>query len=294
MQTLNEIVNTEIAYALAENYEKLNNAKISVIHPDVFIKYSSINVLVGKQGKGKSLTVFKELVKISKLKESASRCNQGLCGSPVNIHMFIYVNKTGRVDETLEALKPLISIPCVYVSVDEVEEYLNNLYFYKMIYDKVVGEWKDKELDDGQKSEIMDFLRLNDFSLPSLQEMILFDDAAYEKILCKTNSAIVKMAHEARHYKFIFCFCVQGIKDIPLPIKEQTTTFFLYSGFMNQKLSPLYQQCGIKTIDFQEFKAIYNSLKEKDYLIIDCQTGGFKIEDNADLTPLINHFRATN
>ena len=29
------------------------------------------------------------------------------------------------------------------------------------------------------------------------------------------------------------------------------------------------------------------SLKEKDYLIIDCQTGGFKIEDNADLTPLI-------
>ena len=149
MQTLNEIVNAEIAYALAENYEKLNNAKISVIHPDVFIKYSSINVLVGKQGKGKSLTVFKELVKISKLKESASRCNQGLCGSPVNIHMFIYVNKTGRVDETLEALKPLISIPCVYVSVDEVEEYLNNLYFYKMIYDKVVGDWKDKELDDG-------------------------------------------------------------------------------------------------------------------------------------------------
>ena len=40
MQTLNEIVNAEIAYALAENYEKLNNAKISVIHPDVFIKYS--------------------------------------------------------------------------------------------------------------------------------------------------------------------------------------------------------------------------------------------------------------
>ena len=282
MQTLSEIVNTEIAYALAENYEKLNNAKISVIHPDVFIKYSSINVLVGKQGKGKSLTVFKELVKISKLKES---------GTPVNIHMFIYVNKTGRIDETLEALKPLISIPCVYVSVDEVEEYLNNLYFYKMIYDKVIGEWKDKELDDSQKCEILDFLHLNDFSLPSLQEIILFDDAAYEKILCKPNSAIVKMAHEARHYKFIFCFCVQGIKDIPLPIKEQTTTFFLYSVFMNQKLSPIYQQCGIKTIDFHEFKAMYNSLKEKDYLIIDCQTGGFKIEDNADLTPLINHFR---
>ena len=283
MQTLSEIVNTEIAYALAENYDKLNNAKISVIHPDVFIKYSSINVLVGKQGKGKSLTVFKELVKISKLKES---------GTPVNIHMFIYVNKTGRIDETLEALKPLISIPCVYVSVDEVEEYLNNLYFYKMIYDKVIGEWKDKELDDSQKFEILDFLHLNDFSLPSLQEIILFDDAAYEKILSKTNSAIVKMAHEARHYKFIFCFCVQGIKDIPLPIKEQTTTFFLYSGFMNQKLSPIYQQCGIKTVDFQEFKAIYNSLKEKDYLIIDCQTGGFKIEDNADLSPLINHFRS--
>ena len=227
----------------------------------------------------------KELVKISKLKES---------GTPVNIHMFIYVNKTGRIDETLEALKPLISIPCVYVSVDEVEEYLNNLYFYKMIYDKVIGEWKDKELDDSQKSEILYFLHLNDFSLPSLQEIILFDDAAYEKILCKTNSAIVKMAHEARHYKFIFCFCVQGVKDIPLPIKEQTTTFFLYSGFMNQKLPTIYQQSGIKNIDYQEFKHIYNQLGEKDYIIVDCGSGTFEIADDADLTPLISYFKRYN
>ena len=99
------------------------------------------------------------------------------------------------------------------------------------------------------------------------------------------------MAHEARHYKFIFCFCVQGVKDIPLPLKEQTTTFFLYSGFIRQKLPTIFNQCGINCIDYQEFKEIYNQLKEKDYLIVDCNKGTFKINDDADLTPLIEYYK---
>ena len=95
-------------------------------------------------------------------------------------------------------------------------------------------------------------------------------------ILTKNNSVVVGMAHEARHYKFNFCLCVQGVKDIPLPLKEQTTTFFLYSGFIRQKLPTIFNQCGIKCIDYQEFKEIYNQLKEKDYIIVDCNKGSWQ------------------
>lgn len=154
MTNLNEICNIEIAQLLAENNDKLNNAKINYIHPDIDIKYSSINILCGKQGKGKSLTIFKELVKLSKIHN--------------NVHLFIYVTKNGRIDETLEAIKPLISIPCVYVSVNEIEDYLNNLYFHKLIYDKIINEWKDKQLEEEQINEVLEFLHLNDFSLPML------------------------------------------------------------------------------------------------------------------------------
>ena len=278
--SLKDIVNEKVAQALANNYDKLMKSKINIIHPDVYLKYSSVNVFCGRQGKGKTLSINKEMVKLSKFKN--------------DVHLLVFVNKDGRIDETTEALKSLISIPIKYISVDDVEEYLKDLYFHKLIYDKIKAEHLEDKLDDEQIEEVLTFLGLDDFERDSLQEVILFDDAAFLKILQKKDSLIVGMCHEARHYKFIFCFCVQGVKDIPLPIKEQTTTFFLYSGFMNQKLPTIYQQSGIKNIDYQEFKHIYNQLGEKDYIIVDCGSGTFEIADDADLTPLISYFKRYN
>ena len=275
--SLSDVVNCEVAQCLANNYDKLNKSKISVIHPDIYLKYSSVNLFVGRQGKGKTLTINKELVKLSKISS--------------DVHMLVFVNKDGRVDDTTEALKELITIPIKYVSVNDIEEYLQDLYFHKLIYKKIINENLMDELEDEQIEEVKDFLCIDDFSRQSFQEIILFDDAAFSKVLNNSNGIIVSMAHQARHFKFIFCFCVQGIKDIPLPIKEQTTTFFLYSGFIRQKLFTIYNQCGIKGIEFDEFKRLYNSLGEKDYIIIDCASGKFKVCDDADLSPLINYFK---
>ena len=275
--SLNDVVNCEVAQCLANNYDKLNKSKINVIHPDIYLKYSSVNLFVGRQGKGKTLTINKEMVKLSKIFS--------------DVHMLVFVNKDGRIDDTTEALKQLITIPIKYVSVKNIEEYLQELYFHKLIYKKIIDENLEDKLDDEQINEVKEFLCINDFNRKSLQEVILFDDAAFENVLKKSDSVIVAMAHQARHYKFIFCFCVQGIKDVPLPIKEQTTTFFLYSGFMKQKLFTIYNQCGIRGIEFNEFKRLYNSLGEKDYIIIDCVSGKYKVCDDADLSPLINYFK---
>ena len=38
----------------------------------------------------------------------------------------IYVNKDGRVDDTYEALKDLITIPIHYIKVDEIEDFLKD------------------------------------------------------------------------------------------------------------------------------------------------------------------------
>ena len=274
---LSDITNLEVAQCLANNYDRLSKSKISVIHPDIYLKYSSVNLFVGRQGRGKTLTINKEMVKLSKIYS--------------DVHMLVFVNKDGRVDDTTEALKELITIPIKYVSVKNIEEYLQDLYFHKLIYKKIVDEGLEDILDEEQINEVKDFLCIDDFKRQSLQEVILFDDAAFENVLKKNDSVIVAMAHQARHYKFIFCFCVQGIKDVPLPIKEQTTTFFLYSGFMKQKLYTIYSQCGIKGIEFDDFKRLYNSLGEKDYIIIDCASGKYNICDNADLSPMILFFK---
>ena len=43
--SLKDIVNEEVAQALANNYDKLMKSKINIIHPDVYLKYSSVNML---------------------------------------------------------------------------------------------------------------------------------------------------------------------------------------------------------------------------------------------------------
>ena len=48
---LSDYVNYEVAECLANNYDKLNKSKISVIHPEINLKYSSVNLFVGRQGK---------------------------------------------------------------------------------------------------------------------------------------------------------------------------------------------------------------------------------------------------
>ena len=258
-------VNADISYLLHKNSDILSRSHINEIHPEIHVKYSSVNILCGKQGKGKTLTIMKELIKLSRV--------------PNNIHMVIYVSKDGRVDNTYEALKELITIPVKFVSTDDVEEFLQTTYYYKLVYDKVKQEKWENRLAAKQLDEIFGSLMVEDFERDSLQTLILFDDAAFSQLLSKRDSTIVSMAHEARHYKFIFCFCVQGIKDIPLPLKEQTTTFFLYSGFMNQKLPTIYAQSGIKCIEYHEFKRLYNQLDEHDYLVVDCANGDFEVVD---------------
>ena len=160
--SLKEIVNEEVAEVLANNYDKLMRSKISRIHPEINLKYSSVNLFCGRQGKGKTLTVLKEMVKLSKI--------------PSNVHMLVFVNKDGRVDDTTEALKPLITIPIKYVSVKDIENYLQDLYFHKLIYDKIISEHLQDELEEEQLSEVLEFLLLDNFEKPSLQEVILFDD----------------------------------------------------------------------------------------------------------------------
>lgn len=266
--SLTHYTNRLLKRSLVSNAGKLDKSRITEIHPEIYLKYSSVNVFLGKQGTGKTFTLNKELVKMS-LVDS-------------DVHLIVIVTKDGRQDETFESLKSNITIPFVYVSYDDIIEYLHDLIFHKMIYDKIVSNNLMDQIEDEQVNELLDSLHITDFSRRSLQEVIVFDDAAYKAILTKSSSEIISMIHEARHFKLIFCFCVQGVKAIPLPIKEQMTTLFLFPGFIQQKLFTIFNQSGITCIEYDEFRDLYRSLSSHDYILVDCQKGSIRVV-NGDL-----------
>ena len=266
--SLTSYTNRLLQRSLANNSCKLDKSKITTIHPEIYLKYSSVNVFLGKQGTGKTFTLNKELVKLSLV--------------PSDIHLIVVVTKDGRQDETFESIKDNITIPVVYVSYDNIIEYIHELVFYKMIYDKIISNNLVDQIEEEQLTDIQEALHLDGFTRKSLQEIIVFDDAAYKAILTDNASEIISMIHEARHYKLIFCFCVQGIKAIPLPIKEQMTTLFLFPGFIQQKLFTIFNQSGITCVEYDEFRDLYRSLLPRDYLLVDCQSGSIRVV-NGDL-----------
>ena len=261
---LEQYANNIILNSIEENKDKLDNSKISVIHPEISIKYSSINVFLGKQGTGKTFTLYKELLKLSMIDS--------------NVHLIIIATKDNRKDVTFELFRDKIDIPLITVSYENIIEFINNIIFYKLIYEYIISENLMDKIEDEQKNEVLTFLHLDNFGKSSLQEVIIFDDAAYQEIITKKPD-IINIIHQVRHYKLIFCFCVQGIKAIPLPIKEQMTTLFIFPGFINQKLTTIFQQSGITELEYEEFKQIYRNLNNRDYIIVNCQTGNIEIID---------------
>ena len=111
----NEYINDIIKEELNKNKGSLSKEVLSKI-PYSNVYYNSITAAIGKQFKGKTLSIIKEIIIISNT-------------SPYS-HALIYINRNGsECDDTFESLKHLIHIPIVYLSHDEAKEDLFKTLF---------------------------------------------------------------------------------------------------------------------------------------------------------------------
>ena len=60
-------IKQEIKDKLRTSKKHVEGALINEIHPDILIKYNSVNVIVGKQSFGKTVIALEEIIKISQL-----------------------------------------------------------------------------------------------------------------------------------------------------------------------------------------------------------------------------------
>lgn len=145
---LTEAVNSIIKEQLWDNHDKLSTAKISIIHPEIFLKYSSVNVFMGKQGSGKTFTMNKELLKLSLIDS--------------DVHMIVVATKdernNERKDETFETFRKQIRLPVVTINYDSIVDYINDLIFHKMIYDYILDNNLVDRIDEEQANEVLEFL----------------------------------------------------------------------------------------------------------------------------------------
>jgi hypothetical protein len=221
--TLN-IIDDMINRTLSENSEQLFREVIQKIHPDVNTYRNSINILVGKQGLGKSYSALREIIKISFVDPTA--------------HLLLIINSTGSSnDVTFNVLKPCFRMPVIFIKNDDAEEYVKNLLRYKDLYNKIKKDRLENLIEDEQIRELFEVLHINSLNSPFLNTIIYFEDCANNKLFKNSSSYFSHLIATCRHNGLTFFFATQFWKGVPTELKSNATTIYIFRDFSRQQLT---------------------------------------------------------
>ena len=104
---INEVVENRLSKIQDDN-------RITKVHEQIFFYYNSFNVLLGKQGTGKTTFILKEMVKLSFVKSLYSK--------------ILYITNGDRKDQTFQMLKGLIKIPIYSLNFEDATNALDQYY----------------------------------------------------------------------------------------------------------------------------------------------------------------------
>lgn len=240
---------------------------LSEIHPDVKIRYNSVNVIVGKQSSGKTVMALQEIIKLGVLHSH---------------HLFVYITKDGQeTDKTFLNLKPLLLIPYVIVSENEAIDYIKTLLSAKQLYYTIRREHLEDKIEDEQKDDLFQMLHIDNFDKDYLHTVILFDDISNNKLFNSEESYFSQLIRRCRHVNITVFLLIQGWKGLKPHVKNEITTLFIFPCFNKQQLHFIYSQSA-SNLSFDEFYDMYREIvrcknKNKDsycYLMVNVVDGG--------------------
>ena len=224
--------------------------------------YNSLNILVGNQGKGKTHVMLRDVIQISRLKDC-------------NFHLIVYISKNGSInDSTFETQQDLIQLPIIVISDSNAEKYLKELDLYKELFDKYCNTPKIT-IDNDKLNKMFEFLHVNKLNKPNqpLNTIILCEDFVKSKLI--KSAYFTNYITQLRHKHSIVYINIQFFKSISTDYKNNTTTFFIFSGYSRQKLQYIYQQVSLP-IMFDELWRNYVKMKNHDFILVNVRENTIK------------------
>lgn len=276
MSSLNDIVKDKVYEVLTSKKSVMSGAFIDKIHPEINVRYNSVNVIVGKQGQGKTVIALEEVIKISLMNTH---------------HLLVYVTKDGNEsDRSFIALKSLIEprLPIITISESAAENVIDKIIKAKNEYYSIKNNHLEDKLDDPQLNitqsdinKLFDTLHINDFHHQYLHTLVLFDDISNSKLFSNETSYFSQLLRRCRHTNMTFFLLIQGWKGLKPHIKNEITTLMIFPCFNKQQLRYIYSQSA-SNLCFDDFYEKYEqimSLKTEypdshPYMVIQVVDGG--------------------
>lgn len=269
IQTLpiGQMIRAKVMATLGTNGSNTSGALIKEIHPDINVRYNSVNVIVGKQSLGKTVVALEEIIKISLLNTH---------------HLLIYVTKNGdENDLSFQTLKNLLKIPYVVISEKQSVPFITELIAAKNLYYQIRREHLEEQLDPEQMTALFEVLHVDNFDKPFLHTIVLFDDISNNKLFSSEESFFSQQIRRCRHTNISYLLLIQGWKGIKPHVKNEITTLFIFPCFNKQQLHFIYSQSACN-LSFDEFYDFYRQMVEyknkcpssHPYMVIQVTEGG--------------------
>ena len=151
--------------------------------------------------------------------------------------LIVYVTNGEVQDETFKSLMPLVShIPFKTCQFDCVLEQLQG-YF------------------DSRDPDSQDHV------------FLILEDATF--LLMKDNSQWCSWLTRLRHLRMTVWINLHVWRSITTQIKTQVTCVFVAPGFNRQQMQTIYRQSAIANLDSRSFVAVYMTLHQREWLLID-------------------------
>lgn len=253
---LNEIVKNKVNEVLTNRKNDMSGAFIEEIHPDINVRYNSVNVIVGKQGQGKTVIALEEIIKIALMRTH---------------HLLIYVTKDGcESDRSFLALKSLIEpyLPILTIKEDDAQKVIEKILkskneYYAIKNNNLENMLKDPQLNitDKEIDELFDVLHIDGFDNKYLHTIVLFDDISNSKLFSNETSYFSQLLRRCRHTNMTFFLLIQGWKGLKPHIKNEITTLFIFPCFNKQQLRYIYSQSA-SNLCFDDFYEKYSQIMQ--------------------------------
>lgn len=184
-----KIIDKTVNDTLEKQSHKLSDNLIEPIHPDINVRYNSVNVIVGKKSSGKTVIALSEIIKISLLN---------------TYHLLIYMTKNGdENDKSFQSLKHIMKIPYVTFNESKAKEAVVELISAKNLYYLIKREHLEDKVIDEQKEDMFNVLHIKDFDIEFLHTLILFDDITNSKLFSSEESFFKQQLRRCRQISLI-------------------------------------------------------------------------------------------
>ena len=206
----------------------LTNELQTEIHPEVFFRRNSVNLLVGKKGSGKTYNVFREIIK---LRHVPNHCYTKL----------LYVTDKAY-DPTYDRLKHLIPLTVEKVPYREAAAKIQELSKAKVAaHDIVKNELNLDDITDESKQNIQNILGGQlDSKNEVYHTVVLLDDC--QNIFdrkTRANAELFKLLFENRQPKITYFLTMQDPKHLDSSLKQNLDSCWFFGGFTEHKFKYL-------------------------------------------------------